>query len=297
MRNDVAGQYGPANKPNAGLASLIKIAGVGCCLLLVANCASSDKLVTRRGPDYGKASPRVFVGTGRIDPSISRHGVYMVGKPYTIDGLQYSPQENRAYSETGKASWYGDAFHGRQTANGEVFDMHDISAAHPTMPLPSYARVTNLANGTSLIVRVNDRGPYHSNRVLDVSSRAADLLGFKEAGIGQVKVEYVGPAKMRGSDEQMLMATLRTNGSAAPAPGERPISVAALVPPSNPLPTARPSLEPFEPVPAVAPQAGGSPNALSYAKPVLASSLARPAPRPVPLAEDDPFQVFDQFEN
>jgi rare lipoprotein A len=103
------------------------------------------------------------------------------------------------------------------TANGEVFDMTSLSAAHPTLPMPCYARVTNLSNGKSLIVRVNDRGPYHGNRVMDVSSRAAELLDFKSSGVARVRVEYVGRAPLEGSDDRLLMATLRT-GVPAPAP-------------------------------------------------------------------------------
>ena len=121
-----------------------------------------------------------------------------------------------SYTVVGMASWYGAAFHGRRTANGEVYDMGSITAAHPTMPLPSYARVTNLDNGYSVIVRVNDRGPYHGGRVMDVSSRAADVLGFKGAGTAKIKVDYVGRAPMEGSDDNTLLASLRTDGSRRP---------------------------------------------------------------------------------
>jgi rare lipoprotein A len=113
------------------------------------------------------------------------------------------------------ASWYGAAFHGRRTANGEVYDMASLSAAHPTMPLPSYARVTNLSNGYSVIVRVNDRGPYHAGRVMDVSSRVADVLDMKAMGTAKVKVDYVGAAPIEGSDDSQLLASLRTDGSPA----------------------------------------------------------------------------------
>jgi rare lipoprotein A len=107
------------------------------------------------------------------------------------------------------ASWYGDDFHGRYTANGEIFDMNSISAAHPTMPLPSYARVTNLANHRSIVVRVNDRGPYVGNRVIDLSVKTAKILGFYGEGVAKVKVEYVGRAPLEGSDDRKLAATLR----------------------------------------------------------------------------------------
>ena len=151
------------------------------------------------------------------DPVPKGGGTYRGGKPYTAAGQLYVPEENGNYHQEGLASWYGDDFHGRLTANGEVFDMTSLSAAHPTLPMPCYARVTNLANGKSLIVRVNDRGPYHGNRVMDVSSRAADLLEFKNNGVARVRVEYVGRAPLEGSDDRLLMATLRT-GAPAPAP-------------------------------------------------------------------------------
>ena len=115
------------------------------------------------------------------------------------------------------ASWYGDDFHGRLTANGEVFDMNALSAAHPTLPMPSYVRVTNLSNKKSIIVRVNDRGPYHGNRVIDLSHKTADLLGFKGNGVARVRVDYVGRASLDGSDDRKLIATLR-EGEPAPAP-------------------------------------------------------------------------------
>ena len=108
-------------------------------------------------------------------------GTYQVGAPYTVAGRVYVPEENPHYHAEGLASWYGDDFHGRLTANGEVFDLNGISAAHPTLPLPSYARVTNLANGRSLIVRVNDRGPYHGNRIIDVSMQGRASVGFPQS--------------------------------------------------------------------------------------------------------------------
>jgi rare lipoprotein A len=207
---------------------LVGILAMGMASLLLANCSSPgvSRAARVKDPRYGVyASPRLVEGAGPIDPSVSRRGIYVVGKPYTVAGRQYVPREDRRYTAVGMASWYGNAFHGRLTANGEIFDMHDISAAHPTMPLPSYARVTNLANGNSIVVRVNDRGPYHGNRVIDVSSRAAELLAFKRSGTGRVRVDYVGPAQRTGSDETMLLATLRTDGSAAPAPVGSPDKV------------------------------------------------------------------------
>ena len=161
---------------------------------------------------YGHASPKV-VADGRPVPRGG--GEYLVGHPYTVAGHRYVPTVNPSYSAVGMASWYGAAFHGRRTANGEVYDMASLTAAHPTMPLPSYARVTNLGNGYSIIVRVNDRGPYHAGRVMDVSSRVADVLDMKAMGTARVKVDYVGPAPIEGSDDSQLLASLRTDGSPA----------------------------------------------------------------------------------
>ena len=190
------------------------VAAVATCLAL-ANCASSNKFASRVDPKYGvSSSPRV-VALG--DPVPKGGGTYRVGKPYVVGGKTYVPEEDVNYRAEGMASWYGDDFHGRLTANGEVFDMGSLTAAHPTLPMPSYARVTNVSNGKSLIVRVNDRGPYHGNRLIDVSNKAAELLEFKGNGVAKVRVEYVGRAPLEGSDDRQLMATLRT-GIPAPSP-------------------------------------------------------------------------------
>ncbi|MBR1212078.1 septal ring lytic transglycosylase RlpA family protein [Bradyrhizobium sp. JYMT SZCCT0180] len=199
-------------------------AAVGACLFL-ANCASSGKFASRVDPKYGvSSSPRV-VAMG--EPVPKGGGTYRIGKPYTVAGRVYVPEEDPDYRAEGMASWYGDDFHGRLTANGEVFDMLSLTAAHPTLPIPSYARVTNLRNGKSLVVRVNDRGPYHGNRLIDVSNKAADLLDFKSNGVAKVRVEYVGRAPLEGSDDRQLMATLRTG---VPAPSPSTVRVASARP-------------------------------------------------------------------
>lgn len=118
-------------------------------------------------------------------------GYFKVGNPYHIKGRKYYPQESYDHVETGIASWYGPGFHGKQTANGEIFDENELTAAHRTLQMPSLVRVTNLENGKSLILRVNDRGPFAHNRVIDVSKKAADLLGFKIQGTARVKVEVI----------------------------------------------------------------------------------------------------------
>ena len=189
----------------------------GC--LALANCSGS--LSSRIDPRYGVSASARVVEPG--EPVPKGGGVYRVGKPYVVGGRVYVPEENPNYSEVGLASWYGDDFHGRYTANGEIFDMDSISAAHPTMPLPSYARVTNLANHKSIVVRVNDRGPYARGRLIDVSTKTAKLLGFYGHGTTKVRVDYVGRAPIAGSDDRKLMATLR-EGIPAPA---APVMVAS----------------------------------------------------------------------
>lgn len=151
-------------------------------------------------------------------------GREQVGKPYQVRGKWYYPKEEPGYVGRGTASWYGSNFHGRLTANGEVYDMYHLSAAHPTFPLPSYARVTNKANGRSVMVRVNDRGPYAHGRVVDVSQQAAEVLGFRNAGVTDVKVEYLGRAPLEGDDKPMLMASLR-QGTAGPSSEGLPTGV------------------------------------------------------------------------
>jgi rare lipoprotein A len=206
-------------------------AAVAACLVL-ANCASSGKFASRVDPKYGvSSSPRV-VAMG--DPVPKGGGTYRVGKPYMVAGRVYVPEEDAGYRAEGMASWYGDDFHGRLTANGEVFDMASLTAAHPTLPMPCYARVTNLSNGKSLIVRVNDRGPYHGNRLIDVSNKAAELLEFKGNGVARVRVEYVARAPLEGSDDRQLVATLRT-GVPAPSPSLVRVASAHAFVPEAPL--------------------------------------------------------------
>jgi len=127
-------------------------------------------------------------------------GVYKVGKPYQVAGQWYEPREEPGYDRVGIASWYGDDFHGRKTANGEIYDMMALTAAHPTLPMPSYAYVTSLANNRTVLVRINDRGPYARGRVIDLSNSAAKALGLITHGTGQVRVRYAGPAPLDGSD-------------------------------------------------------------------------------------------------
>ncbi len=204
----------PSRRLLAGAGSLAALASA----LAMGGCAQAPTSQQQRhareyfpSSIYGAASPRV-VADG--EPVPKGGGQYLVGHAYTVAGQTYVPSE-RKYAAVGLASWYGDAFHGRRTANGEIYDKLAISAAHPTMPLPSYARVTNLRNQRSIIVRVNDRGPYHGGRVMDLSAKAAEALDYKHIGTTKVKVEYVGRASIAGSDDRKLLATLRLDGQPA----------------------------------------------------------------------------------
>lgn len=129
-------------------------------------------------------------------------GYFKIGSPYKIFGVPYTPQNYEEYEEIGTASWYGPAFNGKLTANGEIYNMDSMTAAHPTLPLPSLAKVTNLANGRSVVVRINDRGPFAKNRLIDVSRKAAGILGFSDRGTTKVKV------KLLRKDTDVLLAAL-----------------------------------------------------------------------------------------
>ena len=191
------------------------------CLLSasVASCGTTHTRSTsnykRHGKEYFsekeygvKASPRLYYG--RNIPKGG--GRDLTGKPYKVKGKWYVPKEDRRYDKVGLASWYGSAFHGRMTANGEIYDQFSLTAAHPTFPLPSYARVTNLNTGDSVIVRVNDRGPYHPGRIIDLSNKAAEVLEVQHHGTAPVRVQYVGRARMDGRDGAFLMASYTRKG-------------------------------------------------------------------------------------
>ncbi len=137
-------------------------------------------------------------------------GHYKVGSPYQVAGRWYTPRYELGYVREGIASWYGKPFHGRKTANGEIFDRHLLSAAHPTLPLPSFVRVTNLENGKSLKVRVNDRGPFVGDRLIDMSQAAARELGFEDQGLARVRVEFLELATARGTPPRPSQSSSRT---------------------------------------------------------------------------------------
>ncbi len=179
-----------------------RFAPILACLLLAA-CYT---------PAQREAAPRT---------TLAPHGVYKVGEPYQISGVWYYPAEDLQYDETGIASWYGEDFHGKYTANGEVYDLNALTAAHRTLPMPSVVQVTNLANGRTLKLRVNDRGPFARGRIIDVSRRAAQLLGIETKGTAKVRVpEILGPDSIQAK-------LLALHGSGQGRPGS-PRSAAPL---------------------------------------------------------------------
>ena len=251
--------------------------------------------------EYGvKGSPRVT--ELKIVPRGG--GRSQVGKPYKIRGKWYTPTEDPDYAATGVASWYGPNFHGRLTANGEVYDQYALSAAHPTMPLPSYAKVTNLENGASLMVRVNDRGPYAHGRIIDLSGKAAELLGYRNAGVANVKVEYVGRARMDGHDARFLLASYRAPGAPEIVPGasEPGTMIAMAEEPDSPVIGAisaklDAATLAFVPVPTPRPAyfTEGTPMQMaSHQPPVAAVRLGFAAENPINKRIASAFAAFDQ---
>lgn len=204
--------------------------------MMLSGCADT------RGPGPTSATAQDTPGTPHTV------GRYKVGKPYRINGVWYHPEEDFGYSEVGMASWYGRQFHGRSTANGETYDMNDMTAAHRTLPLPTIVRVTNLSNGRTVKLRVNDRGPFAKGRIIDVSRRAAQVLGFQNQGVTRVRVEIVADESRalagRGGAQVGLtpdpaVAALNRDQLAAAAARAKPRSRRVAMAPISPPPAAQ----------------------------------------------------------
>ncbi|MEX2008650.1 MAG: septal ring lytic transglycosylase RlpA family protein [Dongiaceae bacterium] len=188
-----------------------RIRARGCVLVLAlaaAGCAETELVIDRT---------KLVTRSPAEAP-----GAYKIGQPYTIGGVWYYPAENYEYNETGVASWYGAQFHGKTTANGETYDMNALTAAHKTLPMPSLVRVTNLENGRAVVLRVNDRGPFAQGRIIDVSRRGAQLLGFEIQGTARVRVDIMADesrilaARAQSIQESAVAAATGTGPRAAP---------------------------------------------------------------------------------
>ncbi|WP_374450080.1 septal ring lytic transglycosylase RlpA family protein [Stella sp.] len=280
-----------------------RIAAAGLLALLVGACASTPPETA--GPSTATKG--------------SARGVYKVGNPYQIGGVWYYPKEDYEYRETGIASWYGPDFHGKATANGEVYDMNDLTAAHRTLPLPSVVRVTNLENGRSMTLRVNDRGPFARGRIIDVSRRGAQLLGFDRQGTAKVRVEIMAAeseqlAQIYRGSSTIGQALARTPG--LPDPSAPMTMVAAVPTPAPPPPPPQPGadgtvlgqpiLSPppqsaaIEQVPlappaaAAAPRTATRPAAPTQAPVAVAASVDAPQPGTVTVEPVRRTQIFVQ---
>ncbi|MFO1089994.1 MAG: septal ring lytic transglycosylase RlpA family protein [Hyphomicrobiales bacterium] len=178
-----------------------KAGALASMLIVLASCSGPVK----QDPFAGIGSPK-WTGSG---PPPKGGGRPVIGEPYQVAGEWFYPKEDPTYDKVGVASWYGEAFDKRMTANGEWFDMNYLSAAHATLPLPSYVKVTNLENGKSIVVRVNDRGPFVSDRLIDVSKQAAHALDFHEQGTTKVRVQYIGPASVDDKGQELAAMNRR----------------------------------------------------------------------------------------
>ncbi len=164
------------------------IAAIITCLVITTACSHRSSS-THGYRSASRPAPASQAG-------YARRGTYKLGRPYTVRGQTYVPRHQPNYDVVGLASWYGNEFVGSPTANGETFSDNRMTAAHPTLPLPSLVRVTNLSNGRQIVVRVNDRGPFVGGRIIDLSKRAAHALGYVRNGTARVRVQYIGPARL-----------------------------------------------------------------------------------------------------
>ncbi len=235
-------------------------------LLVVAACASAPRPQT--------AGPTPRSGEERRDYPVK------IGQPYQVGGNWFYPADERNYDEVGIASWYGPGFNGKSTANGEVYDQEMLSAAHKTLPLPSYVEVTNLENGRSVVVRVNDRGPFVTSRIIDLSKRTAEILDVHRPGKAQVRVRRIYPSEpvMAALRRGVSSPTLLAQASAAPTPPLPAVSYAqnAAPRPAAPTPAPRPTLPASSPAPASA--AAGAIGTVALPPSTATGGATPPAP-------------------
>ncbi|NBX73542.1 MAG: septal ring lytic transglycosylase RlpA family protein [Alphaproteobacteria bacterium] len=190
----------------------------GLAALLLAGCASDDATTSSSKKSSAKGAT-----------------TYKVGQPYQIEGQWYYPREDYSYDQTGTASWYGPDFHGGVTANGEIYNQNELTAAHPTLPMPSLVRVSNLENGRSVVVRINDRGPFKDGRIIDVSERAADLLGFKGQGTTRVRVQIL-PQESKALAQRAMQDSFGYQMASYQQPNVRMSAVSTPMVETQPLP-------------------------------------------------------------
>ncbi len=208
------------------------LASLALCLLAFAGC-SEVKLALHVVKKFNLETKEEEKPPVRVAKPL-----YKLGSPYQVNHVWHYPSYDPNYDRTGVASWYGPAFHGRPTANGERFDMNGVTAAHPTLPLPSRVRVTNLENGRQLELRVNDRGPFVNGRIIDLSRRAAQLLGFKRQGLTKVRVQYLGLDRLEPpeppADQPVVVAAVEPDVALKPR-WTKPSNGTVVLPPDKPV--------------------------------------------------------------
>lgn len=246
---------------------------LGCVGLLAAGLAACGG---------GSGTPATGPTTASSDgpaalSQVPAKAVYKVGAPYQINGVTYYPAEDFRYDETGIASWYGPGFHAKLTANGEDYDQNAMTAAHRTLPMPSFVRVTNLDNGRTVVLRVNDRGPYARGRIIDISRRGAQLLGFDQAGTARVRVQVLT------EESRQIADALRAQGRTAPdaaSKGSGVLIARVTPPPTDPKASAAPrstvAVERLEAPGGV--KASAAPNGGAGTPPITGSAPAVPVP-------------------
>ena len=268
----------------------LRLCGAAALLASLAACGSSSK-----------------GGGGTPGSSVAQRGTYKVGQPYKIDGVTYTPRETFTLTETGTASWYGPGFHGKSTANGERYDQSDRTAAHRTLQMPAIVRVTNLENGRSTVVRVNDRGPFARARVIDLSRTAAEEIDMIGKGTARVRIDQLQAESLAVKDvalsgggpaeQQQAVAQLASGSRAAPTPPHAPASAPVAAPPP---PVMQASYEP-PPAPAAPPQTAyappprttpfGAPRSASGDVPPSIASLAATTATATPSSQLNGFFV------
>lgn len=206
-------------------------ATVGICVLMALVLAACSSSTSSRYSQKHDAAPPLKLDPNRIDDAVPRHEPIKAAgnmSPYKVLGKKYwvmSEKKARKYNEKGTASWYGTKFHGHLTSNGETYNMYKMTAAHKSLPIPSYVKVTNLSNGRTAIVRVNDRGPFHSDRIIDLSYAAATKLGYHNKGTAKVRVEYIDAKAWAKSNKKSTKKVKKQQVAAKPAPTPAPAPV------------------------------------------------------------------------
>ncbi len=236
------------NKSSVRFSRAVTLAALmmgGSFLSGLSGCQSGGSFARQKdsGPGHEVDVSQIADAVPRVDP------ITIAGNknPYTVNGVTYQLIPSaKGYSEEGMASWYGNKFHGRKTSNGETYSMYGMTAAHKTLPIPAYVRVTNLANGRQIVVRVNDRGPFHGGRIIDLSYAGAKKLGYHQHGTARVRVDAINPANYQRNSVSVPTLREQVNKPKQTLSQLMPLSVPPLMPVTTvPVATKKPAAQPF----------------------------------------------------